>query len=291
MAEVMDIVFDMETGDPDDFMTLLLLLGHPRSNLKAVTVTPGTREQVGLVRWACAQLAPGRYITVGAFDPGRDKRCVSDWHRKVYGDIPPKDPDDRGGFVLKRCCDKDTTLVTGAPLRNIGVAMDLGFEVGRWVAQGGFAGEGVVPPERQLEKFRGMATCPTYNLNGDPKAALRALEYGGIGHRRFVSKNVCHGVVADQALVDRVGAKAETAPHLELIHRGMAACLDGRKGGKKLHDPLAACCALTSEIGRWREVRLFRERGQWGSVLTPCSGTWIIVDYDHEKFVETLTET
>ena len=34
-----DVVWDMETGDPDDFLTLLLLLGHPQVNLKAVTVT------------------------------------------------------------------------------------------------------------------------------------------------------------------------------------------------------------------------------------------------------------
>lgn len=288
----MDIVFDMETGDPDDFMTLLLLLGHPRSNLKAVTVTPGTREQVGLVRWACAQLAPGRYIPVGAFDPTRDKKCVSSWHYEVYGQIPPKDPDDRGGFILKRCCDENTTLVTGAPLRNIGVAMDLGFKVGRWVAQGGFAGEGVVPPERQLEKFRGMVVCPTYNLNGDPKAALRALEYDGIGHRRFVSKNVCHGVMADRALVDRVGAAK--APHLELIHKGMEAYLSkgpvGKKTGKKLHDPLAACCALSPEIGEWAEVELFREKGQWGSRLKSESGTWIITGFDKERFISVLTE-
>lgn len=286
MAKAIDVVFDMETGDPDDFMTLLLLLGHPRSNLKAVTVTPGTREQIGLVKWACRQLAPHRFVPVGSFDPDRDKRCVSSWHYEVYGSIPPANPDAKGGEILLGACDGDTTLVTGAPLRNIGVAMDLGFLVGKWVAQGGFAGEGVVPPERQLEKFRGMVTCPTYNLNGDPKAALRSLEYEGIGHRRFVSKNVCHGVVADRALVDRVGAAK--APHLELIHRGMESCL--RKGGKKLHDPLAACCALTPEIGEWAEVELFRERGQWGSRLKPGTNTWIITGYDHGKFVETLTE-
>lgn len=43
-------VLDMETSDPDDFITLLMLLGHPLVDLRAVTVTPGTREQVGLVR-------------------------------------------------------------------------------------------------------------------------------------------------------------------------------------------------------------------------------------------------
>ena len=35
-----DVVFDMETGDPDDFFTLCLLTAHPKVNLRAVTVTP-----------------------------------------------------------------------------------------------------------------------------------------------------------------------------------------------------------------------------------------------------------
>ena len=61
-----DVVWDMETGDPDDFLTLLLLLGHPQVNLKAVTVTPGTREQVGLVRQALAWFE--RDIPVGAYN-------------------------------------------------------------------------------------------------------------------------------------------------------------------------------------------------------------------------------
>lgn len=41
---MIDVVWDMETGDPDDFLTLLFLIGHPNVNLKAVTVTPGTLE-------------------------------------------------------------------------------------------------------------------------------------------------------------------------------------------------------------------------------------------------------
>lgn len=44
-----NVVWDMETSDPDDFFTLLLLLGHPLVNLKGVTITPGTPEQVGVV--------------------------------------------------------------------------------------------------------------------------------------------------------------------------------------------------------------------------------------------------
>jgi len=58
--------------------------------------------------------------------------------------------------------------------------------------------------------------------------------------------------------------------------------------GKKLHDPLAACCAIDLEIGTWRSVEMFRERGQWGSRLSPGSNTRIIIDYDHERFIDVL---
>lgn len=42
------LVWNMGTGDPDDFLTLLWLADHPGVDLCAVTVTPGTRAQIGL---------------------------------------------------------------------------------------------------------------------------------------------------------------------------------------------------------------------------------------------------
>jgi hypothetical protein len=47
----LQIVLDMETGDPDDFITLLFLLGYPLVRLKAVTVVPGTHDQIGFLRY------------------------------------------------------------------------------------------------------------------------------------------------------------------------------------------------------------------------------------------------
>ena len=40
------LVLDLETGDPDDIMTLMLAACHPGVQLKAVTVTPGSLEQL-----------------------------------------------------------------------------------------------------------------------------------------------------------------------------------------------------------------------------------------------------
>jgi inosine-uridine nucleoside N-ribohydrolase len=307
---MIDVVWDMETGDPDDFLTLLLLLGHPEVNLKAVTVTPGTPAQIGLVRKALSWF--GRSIPVGAHnidhqtpsakeakkaeetdkakEGGAKDGSVSGWHYKAYGDAPHSRDAARGGEVLREVCDDATTLITGAPLKNLGAAMKLdGFRVGRVVVQGGFAGEGVVPRERQLAKFRGMTTCPTYNLNGDPRSALAMLGYAGIGTRRFVSKNVCHGVVYDEAWHTRVGVLKDASRSLGLIWQGMDYYLQKSPEGKKLHDPLAACCAINESIGTWAEVEIYREKGLWGSRLSPGSNTWIITDYDRERFIQTFT--
>jgi len=287
---MIDIVWDMETQDPDDFLTLLLLLGHPDVRLKAVTITPGSAEQVGLVRRALGWF--GRELPVGAHNLDHPKPSVSTWHYKVYGQAEPSREAEPGGEVLLRHCDDNTTLLTGAPLKNLGAALRLGgesaFRVGRWVAQGGFAGEGVVPRERQLEQFRGRTTCPTFNLNGDPKSALAALQFPGIGVRRFVSKNVCHGVFYDRAMHQRVEEVKDRSRSLGLIWKGMEAYLRASPAGKKFHDPLAACCAIDEAIATWAEVELYRARGEWGARPCPGSGTWIITDYDPDRFLRTL---
>ncbi len=284
---MLDVVWDMETNDPDDFLTLLLLLGHPQVKLRAITITPGSTHQVGLVKKALSWF--DAEIPIGAYNIRKEQPCVSAWHERAYGKITPSDDALPGGEVLHEYCDADTTLITGAPLKNLGEAMKLdGFVLGRWVAQGGFAGEGVVPKGQQLEKFKGLTTAPTFNFNGAPKAALRAIAHPGISARRFVSKNVCHGVLYDAEFHARIGALKPLSRSLELIHQGMETYLR-RRDAKALHDPLAACCAIDPEIGQWAEVEVYREKGQWGSRLKPGSGSWIITGYNRERFFSVLT--
>lgn len=293
---MLPLVWDMESNDPDDFFTLLLLLGHPDVALKAVTVTPGSARQVGLVRAAMRWLGRAD-VPVGAGNLDHPKDCVSAWHFAAYGDAPPSRDAEPAGELLCRVCDESTTLLCGGPLKNLGTAMALAesgvapFRVGRLVVQGGFAGDGVVPPDRQLPQFRGRVTCPTFNLNGDPKSALKALTFPGVGVRRFVSKNVCHGVVYDADLHAVVGAASDRSPSLRLIWDGMDHYLRKNPGGKKFHDPLAACCAIDEAVGEWAEVEVFRERGEWGSRPMPGSGTRIITGYDRERFIRVLTRS
>ncbi len=199
------VVLDMETNDPDDYLSLLLLLGHPYVHLKAVTITPGSRHQFALVKRTLALF--GRDIPIGLYHVAHPKTCVSPWHEQAFGKIVlpdelleninsgnlPNIP--TGAEVLLQNCDENTILITGAPLKNLGVALDFpDFKLGTLVAQGGFAGEGVVPAGKQLEKFKGKITCPTFNLNGDIPSVFKALASNNIQKRYFVSKNVCHGI-------------------------------------------------------------------------------------------------
>lgn len=289
---MVDVVWDMETSDPDDYLTLLLLLDHPQVRLKAVTITPGTTRQVGLVRRTLAEF--GQEIPVGAFNLDHPKQCVSRWHEKVYGEIEPSQDAEEGWRVLCGQCDENTTLITGAPLKNPGQAIlrsrenEAEFVVGRMVIQGGFAGVGVIPEEQQLEKFRGLTTCPTFNLNGDPQSALAVMAYEGIGLRRLVSKNVCHSVCYDQAVHQRFAEIPQLRKNQRWIYRGMDHYLGKHSQGKLLHDPLAACCAIDETIGDWAEVEVYRERGQWGARLQEGTKTWIITAYHREMFLQTL---
>ncbi|MBU0550232.1 nucleoside hydrolase [Myxococcota bacterium] len=304
-ASKIPILLEMETSDPDDFMTLALLCGHPRAALKGVVVTPGTPHQIGVVRACLARFDLD--IPVGAYNldhlkargtPGeRYVTCVSSWHYRALGEIPPSREAEPGWQVLARCFDEETTLVVGAPMRNLGALLAHRREVGddrplgRLFVQGGFAGEGVVPFLDQLPKFRGLRRVPSFNLNGDRPAAEAVIADKSFKDKHFVSKNVCHGVLFDAALLAE--AEAVVAPHegLKIITHGMRAYLQRRPEGKLFHDPLAACCALDPEIGRWAEVSLDHAKAGWGARLSPGSGLRIITGYDRARFLRVLLET
>jgi inosine-uridine nucleoside N-ribohydrolase len=313
MEERTPIVWDMETGDPDDFLTLLMLLDHPRVDLRAVTVTPGSPWQIGVVRHGLALL--DRDLPVGAYDITRTDREVSDFHYHAFGDIPPSTVADPAVDVLLEHVDEQTTLLTGGPNQNLAAALaaDPAWRLGAWVCQGGFAGEGVVPRNKQLPQFAGLTTCPSWNLNGDPAAVEQGLAHEGIGIRRFVSKNVCHGVIYDGTMHERFEAVRHGRRSLELVWAAMTGYLAQRPSGKKFHDPLAFACAVDPSIGRWAEVELYSElppaepgqhaepdryggsddagpkkRRRWGSRPAEGTRTWIITDHDHERFLNTL---
>lgn len=314
------VVLDMETDDPDDFICLIFLASHPFVNLKAVTITPGSTTQVGLVRWLLQRLGKviGKDIRVGAGDIHHPKSAVSPWHQEAFfGDqeIPTSSEAEVAWQVLVDECDESTTLFTGGPLLNVAQAIEQdrdNFVVGTWLAQGGFAGvgDGLVAPEDDL--FQGRSHYLTTNFGREygsdvSRAAHTALEHEGFLQRLLVSKNVCHHPSNrfTKQQMDRLvlnlqsaGATSVTSAAMakspvpnndkdrywlgqSLLALGMQTIL-----GKSMHDPLAAMVVLNPcIIVRWAEVNMKqKEDSTWGATCRDYSNTFISLRHNSELF-------
>ena len=283
------IHFDMETQDPDDVMTLAILATHPRVDLLSVTLTPGGSDQVGLVKHVLERVGHprARVMQVGG-DPQRGKAAVSAFHEKWLGKWESKTPTDIAQDVLDNAARTGATLLTGAPLKNLEHIPP--FQ--RWVAQGGFAGDSVVPPGHRLSKFMGKETCATFNFGGAPKIAEAMLASPKIGKKILVSKNVCHGVTWDRFFHQRVKSLSKITPGMALVLQGMDLYLSKNPEGKKLHDPLAMVVALEPDICEFRDVEVYRQRGEWGARLKEGSDVAITIALrDRKRFFEVLTDS
>lgn len=288
------LYFDIETSDPDDVVAVCILATHPRVDLLGVSVIPGSREQVGLLRHVLSVL--GREDVRVAADTRKakpEKSYVSGFHRKWLGDWKDADPDETPTEAFARLSRERPpfVLLTGARLTNPHEALIALPDVtlSAWIGQGGFAGDSVVPPEHRLVKFVGRETCPTFNFGGDVSAAKFMLESKQVGFRYLVSKNVCHGVLYDDVFAARVAALPQRTAGLELVHKGMSRYLREKGHGKALHDVLAAAVAISVSVCGFREVEVYRERGEWGSRLSP-GNTCISVSVDSQRFFDVVTE-
>lgn len=294
------IVFEMETSDPDDFMTLLWLADHPELELLAVLVTPGSRDQCQLVRWALDRC--GRPETpIGALhgpawwaSSDGQKARVSGFHYKVYGgailDHPVGEVAVGPALLASILRGASPTVVVGAAPKNLGRAFreDDAIALPRWIQQGGFAGDNLVAAP--LEKFRGRLTCPSFNPGGAPKETLELLASPRIGRRLFVSKNVCHGVVWTRAMHEALASRLPAAPRIG--QATMIGALDRYlidKGvGKAMHDLVAAACAADERVCERVEVEIYRQKGEWGARAASGTNTWISIGFDEGRFLDVL---
>ena len=283
--------WDMETADPDDVFTLCLLAAHPKVDLLSVTVHPGTEHQVGIVRHLLSKLDKSD-ILVGSAKPDHAKQCVSEFHYKWLGNIPPSKPDDTGDIVLGHSWESSNyKIVTGAALTNVANFINnnpVKPDIQEIVVQGGFAGDSVVPPEYRLDKFKGKETCPTFNLNGNVEAAKQIIASDVFRIKRFVSKNVCHGIIYDNEMHERIKPFRHNNIGLNLIVEGMEKYLDKKSGGKAFHDPLAACVAISTDCCEFKEVEIYREKGEWGSRLKEGTNTFISIKCNRDRFEQVL---
>ncbi|MDZ8104373.1 MAG: nucleoside hydrolase [Nostoc sp. DedQUE12a] len=281
----------METRDPDDIFTLCFLLGHPGLTLRAVTINPGSLEQVGLVREVLEKLGRGD-MPVGSRNPQTSSKSVSDFHYAFLGQPLPSQPDAVAHELLAQMLTDypDAVWLTGAPLHNarLLLAHHPTVTIRRWVGQGGFAGDSLVAPEHRLPQFIGRETCVSHNLSGDPKGALSLLGSERVLLRDLVSKNVCHGVRYDTAMHDRMAEYRDATPSLALIYTGMDCYLREIPEGKMFHDPLAACVAVDRSIVTLTEVEVYQKKGEWGAKQATGTNTFISVAVDRARFFQTL---
>lgn len=290
--QITNVIFDMETSDPDDFLTLCWLCSHPKVNLIGVTVTPGTQEQIGLIRRTLYE-CHSNTVYIGSFDSQRQDGCVSGFHYNIPGfKIESAKADGSGAEIIKDCLKKypDATLLTGAPLKNLHNFLKTCPDIilQHWVAQGGFAGDSLVKPENRLVKFAGRETCPTFNFNGDPHGALLALSSNQIQQRTLVSKNVCHSISYDQKFHELFKPRQNFKPGMNLIFKTMEVYLQRHPKGKMLHDPLAACVMMQPDICEFEEVEVYRSKGEWGSKKSQNTKTKISISVDPVRFQETF---
>jgi inosine-uridine nucleoside N-ribohydrolase len=281
----------METNDPDDMFALFLLGSHPDVQLVAITVNPGTREQIGVVRYILAKLGREE-VPIGARNSDSPKDAVSAFHYEFLGDIRPEEPDMVACELLAEYLTKypEALLITGAPLHNLRLLLSQypHVKISKWFGQGGFAGDGVVPPEFRLPKFEGLETCLSFNFNGDSKGAKLALNSEQIAKKYLVSKNVCHGIIYDADFHEKLRDFKNKTIGLGMIFKGMELYLRQKPDGKIFHDPLAACIAISPSIATFEPVEVYQKGGEWGSKKSPLSNTFITTKVDKKLFFETF---
>jgi hypothetical protein len=115
---------DIETGDPDDVIMLIICSTHSaiRPRLKCVTVTPGSRSQVALVRWILKSVGLLEQVKVGATDwpHNAKKRALGGTFYECFGSLATADADcRRADVLLAECCDENTTIVTGGSVAQV----------------------------------------------------------------------------------------------------------------------------------------------------------------------------
>lgn len=271
-------------------LTLCLLATHPAIHLRAVTITPGTAAQVGVVREVLRRL--DLTIPLGVRNPGSPADAVSPFHFDWLGALPAAEPDGIAHDILAEtlAAYPDANLLTGAPLQNLRLLLrhHPHAVVTRWVAQGGFAGDNLVESPHRLPKFEGRMTCESYNFGHDPKGALAALGSSRILERRLVGKNVTHSLVWDVGLQHTLSRQPSQSPGLDLAVEAMAAYLRAYPAGKLLHDPLAAAALIDPEAFTWVEAEIIHSEGKWGSTRVAGTGTFVAVAVNSRRALDVL---
>lgn len=296
----MDLVVETDLGrDADDFFALCYLI-RTGVKIKALTLTPGDPDQVAVARFLLKQCLIDAPIGV----PGdRGKKSVTPFHHEVmaeYGAKPDYEPNGVGFQIIEQACvaaGKPLDLFVIGPCTNAGNVMRRQKARGESnffnsiTMQGGFCSYDIHRPKDALDKFNGMITCPTFNLNGDVVYGKELIDYQC--PKRFVGKNVCHAVVFNKDRHEqfrRTGYDGDESVHQATNLFDLGAYTYFKKHPeKKFHDPTAAVCMLHPEVATYVKGITYREKGGWGTKLDE-NGYDIAVELNHDALWEYLSK-
>ena len=113
--------------------------------------------------------------------------------------------------------------------------------------------------------------------------------YGAVAERQFVGKNVCHTLLYDAQIHERIKAKGIRCRAQELFHEMMDIYLS-RQPYKAFHDPSAAVCHLHPEVGTWMEGKLKYGGGKWGG-FPQVPGDRLLIDINREALWDHIAQS
>lgn len=290
----MDLIIETDIGrDADDFFAICYLAAA-KVNIKAITITPGDKDQVAVAKFLMKRFGFDN-VKIGV-PAERGKKSVTPFHTHIlnyYGEPTSVEPDGIGGEIIAEAVEKSDlpNLFAIGPVTNVAAFLKTASNkiFKHATMQGGFCSYDIQCPTKceKLIKFNGMMTCPTFNLNGDKKAGQIFIDDTRF-KRRFVGKNVCHGIYWNkeryQTMYDRWEGNALEPINLMLMASKM---YFSKHPEKKFHDPTAAVCMLHPEIGTYVKGKTYNEKGGWGTKLDN-DGDDICTDLDETKLWEYL---
>jgi inosine-uridine nucleoside N-ribohydrolase len=284
----MDIIFDMETGDPDDLITLIMLLLNPDANLKAITCYQGSPLQIGMIKHVL-KLA-NKDIPVGGWNPDEPSE-ISPFYQKVIGSWKHEKAELTPIEVFEKNCTKDTHVLTGAPLSNFEFILHKlrDLEISNMVTQGGYLGPSLA--KEVLPKFKDVKEIRTYNLSTDTNAFGVVNNSHKIKKHTYVTKDLCHGFMYTPEIHAKINFG--NSPLEKLLQKCFEHYALARKS-KAMHDPLAMLYMLYPEIGEAKQIEMGYEMNYKGHALFSAQegfGTSFgLIGYDKElawdKFIK-----
>lgn len=277
-----NVIFDMETGDPDDLITLLMLLNQPDVNLKAITCYEGSSIQIGLIEHVVS--LSGKSIPIAGWN-SEDKE-LSPYYYEVVGQWKPSLSKINPVELLAKELTEDTYLLTGAPLTNIAEFLSHNPDkiISKMTTQGGYLGY-LVPEEKRLEKFKNRTSIRTYNLTNDTDAFNTVNYSTQIKDLTYVTKDLCHGFLYTPEIHEKIHFKDDEVSKILAKALGFYA---QKKVAKAMHDPLAMLFMLYPDIGNRKPIHMSFKVEKKHNVFSSVEGnddsfTFGLIEYDYDK--------